>query len=204
MLLHLHSGLDLLAGFRQELVLFGSVHVNTERYTPILALLALSDDQDLSSLIIYEPHNQMCIQSLWELCRSIKQNVQAFILLLTDIAFEQANRACSPRTVAMILEQVRQAIELVNDESSPLLFTPLSLAVKALRTAMLTGLPVPGTTKDRKVMAREADRIYRHLQTKSAANMISAYSQLRLLSCARAHLSAVHPASGRLAAYISP
>jgi hypothetical protein len=203
MLLHLHNGLDLLAGFRQEVVLFESVHVNTERYTPILALLALSDDQDLSSLIIYERHNQRCIQSLWELCRSIKHNSQAFILLLTDIAFEQANRACSPRTVAMILDSVRQAIDLVEDESSPFLFPSLALAVKALRTAMLTGLPVPGTTKDRKVMAREADRICKHLQAKGAANIVSAYSQLRLLSCAQARLS-VRPASGWLDIYVSP
>jgi hypothetical protein len=198
MLLHLHECLGPLAGFHQETVLFGTVHMNTERYTPILALLALSDDQDPSALVIHERHDQKCIQSLWEVCRATKQNAEVIILLLTDIAFQQATRTSSPRAVAMILEPIRQAMKLIEDKGSPFALKSLAFAVKTLRAIMLSGLPIPGTTKERKAMAIEAERIYKRLQTTGNTKLVSAGSQLRLLSCARTHSSAC-PALGWLA-----
>jgi hypothetical protein len=156
-------------------------------------MLALSDTQDLASLLFDPEVDRECAGRILERVKAVKRHPASFVCLLTDM-FTTCHCDLRPREQVLILEVVKQAMDFMDDESTSFL-RPLASWLRDTEQRMLKHWDfLPG---DRDRAAVETQRICGRLQAKSAASLISSTAQLQLVSCTRS-VEVAQPAMGRL------
>jgi hypothetical protein len=195
-LLHLYQGAEadefLYASFCAGLGRPENVDWITGRCSPVSAMLALSDTQDIAWLRFSRDVDLECAGRILEFTKAVKKQPIAFLYLLDGI-IKAAHRRISLMDLALILEAVKQAIPFLQEESATPFQRPLVTELQMLWWSVLRSLYPP----DSKGMAVEVYGILDLLRSIHAASIISSEMQLRLLSCVRS-AAVARPAVGWL------
>jgi hypothetical protein len=165
--------------------------------SPILAILALSDDESLSDLTFEWDVNMDCAERIWELCKAVKRVTVDFLALLMDILNEQAQYSSWP-AAPIVLKAVKLAVALPQEESATTLWYPLLEDLRKLRGRMFGDVMV--NAKDRRLITTYVDTIIGLVGERYSVRGISSISHLRILSCSQASTS-LHAATGWLRLY---
>jgi hypothetical protein len=165
---------------------------------PILAMLALSDIQDLACLRFGGGVGLECARHILEVVKAVKRRSVEFLCLLTDI-IDPLDKGLSYANQALILEGVKRAMEFMDEEPAISFLRPMLSGVKEIqRRASVMMLPRDQDPILVRLLKGEARRICGILQAKlTLTRFISSTMQLRVLSCARS-AAVAQPAMGWL------
>jgi hypothetical protein len=179
--------------FHLNLVGVSSVHW-AEGFDPILAMLALSDNQDLLCLWFRQPVDLECAGRILGVVKAVKRQHAEFLCLLIDI-INSLDRGVSHANLALILEAVKQAMVFMDEDPITPLLRPMASGVERIQLAVGSPWWLDRTLSE--YVTGEAHRIRGVLQDQYAARFVSSTTQLQLLSCARP-AALVQPAMGWL------
>lgn len=172
------------------------MRLKEESLNPILLLLVLSN---IDELLLGDDISEECIKRVWEVCKSAKKQPASFILLLTDIAHQQAREPnVNLKETALLLSLIAEALSLDSGDSTTPFLHPLARALGALRGEVLK--EERGTEEDRETVSLEAGRIHDLLHARVSKAFIFSPLQARLVPCAQASTS-IQPAVGILEMY---
>lgn len=145
---------------------FGRASWNGYSFHPILRILSLSDNQNLSDLVLGKWINQECAESIWAMCKAVKKQPSALLGLLIDIATLETQVAkVWPVTMTIILKCVESAVAISVDAGISNLLNPLAHILQQLRVAMVKyGRDKP---EKRRLVAAEAGRIINLIEAKA-------------------------------------
>jgi hypothetical protein len=152
-------------------------------------MLALSDTQDLTSLRFGGGIDLGCAERILEIIKAVKRQPVEFLCLLLDIIGVE-KWSSSSTNPAVLLESIKQAMAIPDDESISYFLRPMALELQIM---LQWGKPL---RRDSGIL-RETERISHLLQAKYARSFISSSSQLQSVSCALSGV-VVQPAMGWL------
>lgn len=185
LLQHLHVARAGMVILRDKSPRVNGIPLKDRQLYPVLALLALSDIEDVRSLILPETLDRECIMKVWELCKSVKLQQSPLLSLVVEMATHQAkNWTNYPEDVASLLYVVTKSITWNDEETSTPLLRLVVRSLCALRDAMMeTGR---GDVAERElVSAQTSEVVYLLLEKLSKRQEITGRCNLRALSCAR-------------------
>jgi hypothetical protein len=182
--------------FRTAPVRVESIDWTTRRCNPILAMLALSDTQDLTCLTFGGGVDLECAGRILEIVKAVKTQPAEFLCLLVDIIGEVAWWA-SPTNPVLLLESIKQAMAFLDEEPIASFLRPIALELqKELQFTKMFW-----RNWENSDIAVEVERVCNLLQARYAANLISSTIQLRLVSCTRS-VAVEQPATGWLRMHV--
>jgi hypothetical protein len=164
---------------------------------PILALMTLSDTQDMACLN-FRGGDPGCMGRILEIVKAVKRQPVELLCLLADI-INILTRKYHVLEAGLFLEVVKQAIVPMDEESVTSLLRLMASGVKSIQQLAVGPEPYLSHTGVVTVerIAREAQQICIIIEAKYAARLISSTAQLQLLSCARS-AAVPQPAMGWL------
>ncbi|KIM23488.1 hypothetical protein M408DRAFT_262287 [Serendipita vermifera MAFF 305830] len=173
------------SGFPEQTMLFGNSSLNELCAYFILALLAMPEDQPLSRITPLRKVPAECMERVGAMCQAAKKESLSTLELLTDIARSRSFDHYHATNVAAILESTQRILSTADQSSILHLLRPLAHALRHLNGNMLKESHVDMTEDERQMVAGHAKRICSVLETTSVTQVVSSWSHLRLLSCAR-------------------
>jgi hypothetical protein len=117
------------ASFHAVPVGLESVDWTGEQFNPILGMLALSDNQDLSCLQFYGLVDLECAGRILEVVKAVKRCCVEFLCLIADI-INPLDKGLSHANHGLILGIVKQAMSLIDGESMAPLLRPMASGVQ--------------------------------------------------------------------------
>jgi hypothetical protein len=197
MLHHLQSAVPPNITFRSDKRLFGIISLKNLKLSPITALLAIPDFDDLPLLGLPQHVDNACMVYLWNYMASLKTSQSATMSFLIDLPLYYSP-AAKWGSFAILLKAIEDSIALPSEDNSPPLLRSISNRVLDLPRLYYEFLSERDENKWRAEITTlivHGRRIADLALTRLSVVSISGRSNLRLVSCARP-LWGMRPARG--------